>query len=668
MPITAVRRVFMVCVGIGTAVATITAQGGRRDARFHDVAADVGITYARTPSASDAVLQTLKESGPVTMAQLALGPARSRGVPGVALLDYDSDGDLDIYVTNGPGTPNSLYRNDLVPGGQLRFEDVAIQTHTALTPFDSTGVCYGDTDNDGDPDLLVLSRGGALNQFLENGGRGVFENRTGASAIGGYGHGATSCSMGDVNGDGLLDIYVSNAFDLETMLPLMVEPFALNHPNQLWINTGDNRFVDGTAAAGIGLGKPEVTWASAIVDYDRDGDLDIIEADDQAAIVRASKGGVDRGPIRIYRNDGSGRFSDASPGFVGAHMGLDFADLNHDGHLDMVVADGGDYLVRFFGVPYDLGDDTTRWYLGDGAGGFADPGVGDLVAGTFAWGIAAEDYDNDGDTDILHAGGMEAAVMVESSNPGTVLKNDGAARFRYDDGALDGFYLRRNEQGLAMGDLDLNGTIDIVSVSDQTFPEPVPLVPFPFGYGSVWDPAMFVPMFAPVSQTDVLWTGVRGQNGTVAVLLNSGSGLHSARVKAVGTSGVTVGGRAPRDGIGAVVTFTPRGLPPAMRPVVGGSSYASQHALERHFGMGESRRATVDVLWPGGVRNRLYDVEPGDLAVVPEIPCSIDSAASDPVYARCVLRAAQRIGRAGLVEPRDLAHAIRSALRARRDR
>ncbi|NEQ83785.1 MAG: VCBS repeat-containing protein [Moorea sp. SIO2I5] len=240
-----------------------------------------GINYARVESARNAIFDDIKAQ-PISSISDDVDnvPLFARGMPGVAVLDYDNDGDQDIYVTNGPGAANSLYSNQLQETGQLTFVDVAQQAGVAATDQDSSGVSYGDIDNDGDHDLLVLGTG-EPNRLFENQGDGTFIDITTSSGIGGGNKYSSSASMGDVNGDGLLDIVVANSFNLDNIVPIQSEPFALNEHNQLFFNTGNNTFVDISSISGIenlrgfSEGAPEgvatITWAIAMVDYDLDG-------------------------------------------------------------------------------------------------------------------------------------------------------------------------------------------------------------------------------------------------------------------------------------------------------------------------------------------------------------------------------------------------------------
>ncbi len=604
-------------------------------------------------------------------------PIKPRGVPGVALLDFDGDGDLDIYVTNGPGTANSLFSNELVESGQVAFSDVAISAGVSLTDQDSTGVCFGDIDNDGDPDLYVLGRGEA-NRLVENQGDGTFVEITVSSGVGGGNLTATSCSMGDVDGDGLLDIAVANTFDLATNAAIFLEPFALNEINLLFLNQGGNQFVEVGGSAGL-QDVREITWAIAMVDLDLDGAVDIVTASDNGGIPFAAMGGVDRGFIRFLRNDGSGHFDDLTAQsqllVPGDWMGLSFADFDANGTLDIFGSNSGDYFEMYLGLPVVLGDQASRWFLQDTGGTFSDPGPGNLSASVFGWGTAALDYDADGDADILYCGGLDAGPVVELSNPGSILENDGAAGFTLNLPALAGGaeHSLRVEHGLAVGDLDGNGFQDIVSVSnfDIGSGQPVSPFPYPITHGSVYDGvAELFPTFLPgPNPGELIFSGAQFPNGSLAVELSSGNGNRWVQVDTLGTVGLTSRGRSNRDGIGAVVSFTPRGGSTAMYPVLGGSSYASQHSLTQTFGLGRAYRGELEILWPGGARNRLYGVRAGERVLFPEIPCSID----DPTfhfgsYFSCVVEALVELRGQGILSHREKVRFFASAVVAFFDR
>jgi hypothetical protein len=116
-----------------------------------------------------------------------------------------------------------------------------------------------------------------------------------------------------------------------------------------------------------------------------------------------------------------------------------------------------------------------------------------------------------------------------------------------------------------------------------------------------------------------------------------------------------------RDGIGATILFTPEGLPSNMKSILGGSSYASQDALAAYFGMGSSTQGNVEILWPGGARNRLLNVQAGEVFSFPEIPCSIDDQFSDPGYVSCVSKALDELLIAGIIDSSMKARLLESA-------
>src|SRR5262249_34054530 len=157
------------------------------------------------------------------------------------------------------------------------------------------------------------------------------------------------------------------------------------------------------------------------------------------------------------------------------------------------------------------------------------------------------------------------------------------------------------------GDLNNDGFPDIVTASAMNIPDTIPLTRFPATYGSPFDPtAYYVEQFRPVGPGEFVWNGYEFPNGTLQVEMNSANnGNGWVKIQPMGSAGLVQGGRVNRDGIGAVVTFTPEHGKAAMQPIVAGSSFASQDSLVADFGLGGARQGTVDILWPGGVRNRL---------------------------------------------------------------
>ena len=649
---------------------------------FSDVATnpDFGIGYQRGESSFDILWDPLRQSV-FSLSDLPSSPGATRGAPGVALFDFDNDGDIDIYVTNGPGKPNSLYSNMLKETGVMTYKDMGSASGASATGQDSTGVCFGDIDNDGDADLLVLGRNES-NRLFENQNDGTFTDISLISNIGQGAHNPSSCAMGDIDNDGLLDIYIGNSYnDWSHRLPIMLFGFEhLIEANQLYLNTGENIFNDVSIERITGQQK-EVTWAVALVDYDQDGDLDIINADDQGGKIPAKFGGLDVGFIRIYNNDGAGQFTDVTSTsgtmHYGAWMGLAFSDLNHDGNMDMFASNVGDYTGLLTGnvqgLTYDVGDWASSWFLGDSDNKFTRAPAGALVATPFGWGAAMSDYDNDGDTDIVYHGGADFAVFQDGTNPGAMLLNDGSANFIYDSSALANStnHQRRNVRGVAMADLNNDGFSDIVSVSAQNWPEYAPLIPaLPYPLGGPFDSASMWAAFFPVDVNNpfagFVWSGIDPLDGTLSVEMNSADNSNRwVKVKALGTKDITTLGKVNRDGIGAVVRFTPANGKTAMLPVTGGSSYASQNGLEKNFGLGQADYGTIEILWPGGARNKLYHVNANKSVLFPEIPCSFDDAALRlDEYERCVKKSLRQLKSQGVINTKAYYHFYFSALKA----
>lgn len=651
---------------------------------FTDIAEDggAGIDFARQPNPDrQATMEAIEARGTIPAdewrdVRALETPMKLWGSPGVAIFDYDRDGDVDVFVTNGPGAANSLYSNQLVEAGTLTFVDEAAAAGIDATDQESAGVCYGDIDNDGDDDVYVLGTGEPNRLFanqLSETGQATFVNITATAGVGGGDRHPSGCSMADFNGDGLLDIVVGNTYEswAEHRRPTFIPEICpcLEH-NQLFINQGGNVFSDESAAAGIetivGMPDASYTWAIASVDYDLDGDVDILFADTQGPSPMGP--GEDRGYNRIFENDGTGQFTDVTLALGldkhGSWMGYSFGDFNCDGYMDFFNTNLGDY------VPATLGLTTSRWFLG-GPDGFTDPGVGDLVSTAFGWGTVTPDYDNDGDTDIIYHGGMDVMTVIFGDNPGLVLQNQGcSANFEYDFDAVTREHRNRSVQGVAMGDLNEDGFMDVVSVADS--------VVVPSDFWLPWSGILAPPFDSPLdplTRFEGVWIGGDGVitfleptviPGNLSVEINSGdNGNGWVGFDPLGGVGLVPGASVNRSGIGAVFQFTPTGGPTSMHPVAGGASYASQDQLTQFFGLGAATSGDLEVLWPGGVRNRVYDVSSEERLVVPEIPCSYDGDwANRGEYTSCVNQALNGYVQAGAISPADRERLRSSAERA----
>jgi enediyne biosynthesis protein E4 len=472
---------------------------------------------------------------------------------GLALLDYDGDGDVDIYFLNGaplPGTEvtepprNALYRND----GGWKFTDVTAAAGVGDTGY-GLGVCTGDYDNDGDPDIYVNNFG--PNVLYRNNGDGTFTDVTEAAGVAaGNQVGAGACFL-DMDGDGDLDLFVANyvAFNFENHqishmsgFPAYVGP--LNYPptvNVLYRNNGDGTFTDVTTVSGIGAHRG-TGMGIICADYDHDGDTDIVVGNDLAANF-------------VFRNDGTGRFSEVglelglaydALGNVHGTMGIECADWNNDGWLDFYMTSYQRQLATLYeskrGAYFE---DVTR---PTGAGTDTYPQV--------TWGTGLIDFDNDGHRDLFVACG-HLIDNVEQFDDTTsyharniLLRNNGQGRFvNVSDAGGDGLLPKLSSRGAAFDDLDNDGDIDVVILNSRREP-----------------------------------TVLRNESVT---------GNNWLQVQLRGT-------RSNRDGIGARVTVR-AGDVSLIDEVHSGRSYQSDFGKRLHFGLG--KRNAVDevrVQWIGG--------------------------------------------------------------------
>jgi hypothetical protein len=683
-------RALWVTAGLCLAAApALLADGG---VTFQNIAAGggAGINYQRFPSPDrNAYDEALKGNGlpfPVPAGFTPIGyvnavlqpnsPQKPRGTPGIALFDYDNDGDIDIFVSQGPGHPHSLFKNLLAETGQLQFTDVAAQAGVTGTGQDGSGVCFGDLDNDGFEDLYVTSID-APNVLFHNNGNGTFTDITASAGVGAGSFFHSGCAMGDFNGDGRLDIAVGNTYhDWFNRKPVFVpELYPGLEQNQLFVQDtragGPIHFQDVSATSGIqhiaGLPGGSFTWAIAAVDVDGDGITDIMFADTNGPPPQDPS--EDRGYNRIFKNDGTGHFTDVSyqkhVNAFGSWMGLSFGDFNCDGNLDFFSTNLGTWLTG--------GIDDSRWFLGNADGTFSDPGIGSLGGVPFGWGPVTIDYDNDGDQDIFYYGDDDLVNLIALDNPGTILQNPGcSAHFVGDTQALTYDHRLREVNGVAAGDLNNDGWQDVVSVASfQIVPTPGSfflLKQFGLVFGSPWDNIAAAenilttaghPGFLQAIPTSL-------PNGDLSIEINSGgNGNGWAEVKLLGAAGILDGGRSNRDGLGATLRFTPDGGKTIISPLVGGAAHASQSSRTLGFGLGTAAKGTLDITWPGGTKNRLYDVKNGERLTVPEIPCSTTGNWKNfGQYNSCVRHAIDGLRQKNLISEAQGQRLIASAVRA----
>lgn len=390
---------------------------------------------------------------------------------GVAVFDYNNDGLLDIFFTNGAEIPslkksspsfyNRLFRNN----GHGTFTDVTEKAGLAGAGY-SMGVAAGDYDNDGFVDLYVA--GFNRNQLFHNNGDGTFTDVTEKAGVNGLisGRGkpwSVAAGWIDYNNDGLLDLFVVNYLDYSIstahtcQTDNIVDYCSPNEyrgtPNILFRNNGDGTFTDVSQQSHISqyVGKG---MGVAFADYDGDGFTDIFVSNDTF-------------PNFLLHNNGDGTFTDVAlaagvayneNGKTVAGMGTDFRDIDNDGRPDI-------FHAAMFGDSFPL-------YRNLGSGQFEDvtdrTGLAAMTTRFTAWGTGIFDFDNDGNKDIFAAGSaiLDNAMEVNHKPyplPNMLYRNLGNMVFRDVSTQVGaGFSVPAAHRGAAFGDLDNDGKIDIV--------------------------------------------------------------------------------------------------------------------------------------------------------------------------------------------------------------
>jgi hypothetical protein len=478
---------------------------------------------------------------------------------GIAFFDYDNDGWLDIYLTNGnrldahwgagqlPTT--HLYKNNR----DGTFTDVTEKSGIGRSGW-QTGVCAGDYDNDGWDDLFCTFWG--RNILFHNNGDGTFTDATRKAGL--YlekGRWGTGCSFLDYDRDGHLDLFVCNFVKLDPDnppaldgilfcqwkgIPTMCGPRGLPaDTNVLYRNNGDGTFTDVSEKSGILQPGPRYSITSVSYDFDNDGWPDIYVA-------------VDSMPSILFKNNHDGTFTDVAvaagcayndDGNEQAGMGVGVADYDCDGRFDI-------FKTNFV-------DDTSNLYHNDGDGTFTDLSSNSAVGinnNYVAWGCGFADYDNDGWPDIIQVNGhvypeVDRYKIGESfKNPRIVYRNLGNGRFQDVSQAMGpGIAARFSSRGAAFGDYDNDGGIDVL---------------------------------------------INNMNDLPSLLHNVGGNKQNwIKIKLIGT-------KCNRTAIGARVRVV-TGKHAQMDEVHSGGSVMSQSDLRLHFGLGEVSAADlIEVKWP----------------------------------------------------------------------
>jgi enediyne biosynthesis protein E4 len=515
---------------------------GKSGVQFVDVAKEAGLTIPNVWGATDHKSYIIEAKG-----------------SGLAFFDYDHDGWLDIYITNGTQlgkewptgqAPTShLYKNNR----DGTFTEVTEKSGLARTGW-QTGVCVGDYDNDGWDDLFCCFWG--HNILFHNNGDGTFTDVTKKAGV--YNEEirwGAGCSFLDYNRDGHLDLFVCNYIKLDPAhtpdpqgapvcqwkgIPVMCGPRGLpGDTNVLYKNNGDGTFTDVSEKSGILKPGPRYSITPVSYDFDNDGWPDIYVA-------------VDSQPSILFKNNHDGTFTDiaviagcaySDNGHEQAGMGVGVGDYDCDGNFDIFKT--------------NFADDTCNLYHNNGDGTFTDvtfaSGVG-INNRYVAWGCGFVDYDNDGWADIIQVNGHvypeidSHEVGQTFKNPRLVYKNLGNGRFQDVSAHMGpGMTEKFSSRGAAFGDYDNDGDIDAVVLNMSDLP---------------------------------------------SLLRNDGGNAKNwIKIKLIGT-------QCNRTAIGARVRVI-TGKHIQMDEVHSGSSVMSQCDLRLHFGLGEAK--TVDVLevkWP----------------------------------------------------------------------
>jgi enediyne biosynthesis protein E4 len=469
--------------------------------------------------------------------------------PGCAFLDYDNDGWMDIYLVNSgkcdfftPSTPlrNALYRNNR----DGTFTDVTEKAGVAAGGF-GMGVAVGDYDGDGFPDLFVTQYGRSI--LYHNNGDGTFTDVTEKSGVVVSGW-ATSAVWFDYDNDGRLDLFVDHFVDFDKAsgcgiagdgkrhycIPRVFRPM----PNWLFHNNGDGTFTDVSKESGI-ASHPGKGLGVVATDINNDGLMDLFVSNDTVANF-------------LFVNKGNGRFEEiglqadvgySAEGRPRSGMGVDSADFNEDGWMDLFVANIDEEIFSLYQNNKDLTFDDVSVPLG----------IGMATRWMSGWGLKFFDYDNDGNLDLILANGFpddlveEFSDLVKYHEPLLLFQNTGHGFKNVSEQSGPAFSRFFSARGLALGDFNNDGAVDVlIAVNDS----------------------------APVLLRN-----------------NAGTKNHWLGLKLVGT-------KSNADAVGARVTYQAGDLKRS-RMKVGGGSFQSSHDPRLVLGLGQRTKVDwVEVQWP----------------------------------------------------------------------
>ncbi len=528
--------------------AEFTAQADTAPITFENIAAKSGITFVLDNSTSPHKYQAETMAG------------------GLAMFDYNNDGLMDLYFTNGASLPqmdksdpkffNRLYRNN----GNGTYTDVT-NAAGVRGAFYSIGAAAADYDNDGNEDLIVVGANGY--QLFHNNGDGTFTDVTEKAGLRkthpelakGF---AAAAGWFDYDNDGLLDLIIINylKWTPETDVSCVVKGIRTycapdsyaGLPNLLFHNNGDGTFTDVSESSGI-LAHVGKGMGVAFADYDGDGFMDVFVSNDTFRNF-------------LFHNNGNGTFSEVGvisgvaynqDGKSFAGMGADFRDVDNDGLPDIFqTAMYGDTFPLYHNLGHGLFEDVT-----------ITSKIKALTSRLTAWGNGIVDFDNDGWKDLFtsNAAILDNQEMVNDLPfrlPNSIFRNNHDGTF-VNAGAQAGkdFNTPGAHRGAAFGDLDNDGRIDIVTSSLNGHPE---------------------------------------------IFMNrTANGNHWLTLKLIGT-------KSNRDGLGAEVKLT-AGKTVQYNQCTSSVGYGSSSDHRVHFGIGrETKIESVEIRWPSGIKQTLNNV------------------------------------------------------------
>jgi enediyne biosynthesis protein E4 len=490
---------------------------------------------------------------------------------GMALIDYDNDGYLDIYFVNSltvdlvkskGKTKSALYRNN----GDGTFTDVADKAAVGDIGW-GMGAAVADYNNDGFDDLYVTCLG--QNHLLKNNGKGTFTDVTQKAGVDDPRWSAGAAFV-DIDNDGDLDLFVSNyvAFDFNNLpdfgkgklchykgVPVQCGPRGLpGDGDSLFLNNGDGTFTDITKKAGVA--DPDGYYGMGVIgsDFDGDGLTDIYVANDST-------------PNFLYHNNGKGTFKEIGftsgtavneNGSEQGSMGVTVADYDHDGRFDLFVT--------------NFDDDYNTLYHNDGSDTLKDVSFAAKVAAVslpyVGWGTKFFDYDNDGWVDLFVVNGHVYPQLPTYRQRNLVHRNNRDGTFTEVAAQLGAPFLEKGVgRGAVFGDLDNDGDVDVV---------------------------------------------INNLDGAPQLLRNDGGNTqNSVLIK-------TIGGKSNRDGVGARVKVVAGDLT-QVDEVRSGDSYLSQSDLRLHFGLAKRTKIDlIEVRWPSGIVDKITDVSANKILTVKE--------------------------------------------------